>query len=89
MDVSGQIHPAQFNPGKEPPDPRASLDVEKRNICVSTKIRTLDHLDGGIDAVHTTTLWHPKHHPETGHDIQSLPSDNLERNPASVVQEAG
>jgi hypothetical protein len=59
-------HPAQFNPGKEPWYPRAGLVVfEKRNIFVPATIRTLDHPDGGIYAVHTTTLRLPKYHPKT------------------------
>jgi len=61
--------------------------LEKRAIFVPTTIRTLDHSDGATGAVYTTQL--PKYHPKTGHDIQPLPSYNLERNPLPTVLEAG
>jgi len=70
--------------------PRASPDIlEKTQIFIPTTIQTLNHPDGEINTVHTTTPWLTKYHPTTGHDGQPQPFYSLERNPVPLAQEAG
>jgi hypothetical protein len=62
--------------------------LEKRKIFVPAITRTLEHPDGGRDAVHTTTPRLPKYQPTGGHDGQPQPIYNLERNHVLTAKEA-
>ena len=91
MDVSGQLHtlPSLIQV-KKPGTPEPVWSFWRREKFLSLlQFWTLDHPEGGKDAVHTMTPRFPKYHPRTGHDGHPLLFYNLERKPVPILQEAG